>query len=73
MKDNHGKEIFKKDYIGDKNTPAGMERVGLKEGYTVTIHHAEPTRLQTNDDANLHKEGAKDFYYTFTNGNLVEQ
>lgn len=68
-----GKEVFKKEYKGDKNTPAGLDNIELKEGYTLTIHHEEPSRLKTNDDTNLHKESNKDFHYTFTNGYLIEQ
>ncbi|HGV8438722.1 TPA: putative mucin/carbohydrate-binding domain-containing protein [Enterococcus faecium] len=68
-----GKEVFKKEYKGDKNTPAGLDNIELKEGYTLTIHHEEPSRLKTNDDTNLHKKSSKDFHYTFTNGYLVEQ
>lgn len=68
-----GKEVFKKEYKGDKNTPAGLDNIELKEGYTLTIHHEEPSRLKTNNDTNLHKESSKDFHYTFTNGYLIEQ
>lgn len=67
------KEVFKKEYKGNKNTPAGLDNIELKEGYTLTIHHEEPGRLKTNDDTNLHKESSKDFHYTFTNGYLIEQ
>ncbi|EMF0203492.1 hypothetical protein NXK88_002775 [Enterococcus hirae] len=73
VNDQRGQEVFRKEYRGDKNTPAGLDQIELKEGYTITIHHEEPTRLQTNDDTNLHKESGKDFHFTFTNGNLVEQ
>ncbi|MHC0420175.1 putative mucin/carbohydrate-binding domain-containing protein [Lactococcus garvieae] len=73
VKDNNGKELFEKKYIGDKNALAGLESVELKEGYTVTIHHEEPHRLATNNDANLHKGKNKDFVYKFTNQQLVEQ
>lgn len=73
VKDQNGQEVFKKEYRGDKNVPAGLENIELKEGYTLTIHHEEPSRLKTNDDTNLHKASSKDFHYTFTNGYLIEQ
>lgn len=73
VKDNNGKELFEKKYVGDKNASAGLESIELKEGYTVTIHHEEPHRLVTNNDANLHKGKNKDYVYKFTNQQLVEQ
>lgn len=73
VNDQNGQEVFKKDYRGDKNVPAGLDEIELKDGYILMIHHEEPSRFQTNDDTNLHKESGKDFRYKFTKGSLIEQ
>lgn len=73
VQDQNKKEVFKKEFIGNQHTTTISNDVELKEGYTITIHHEEPHRLKTSDDANLHKEEGKDFHYIFTNGNLIEQ
>ncbi|MBO1103292.1 putative mucin/carbohydrate-binding domain-containing protein [Enterococcus hirae] len=73
VQDQNKKEVFKKEFIGNQHTITISNDVELKEGYTVTIHHEEPQRLKTSNDANLHKEEGKDFHYIFTNGNLIEQ
>ncbi|WP_409016604.1 putative mucin/carbohydrate-binding domain-containing protein [Anaerostipes caccae] len=73
IKDQNGKVIKKKEYIGQKNEPVGSEDILLDEGYTVTIYHAEPNRLRTNNDQQL-KQYMKEntFSYIYKNQKLEE-
>ena len=73
IKDQNGKVIKKKEYIGQKNEPVGIEDILLDEGYTVTIYHAEPNRLRTNNDQQL-KQHMKEntFSYIYKNQKLEE-
>lgn len=73
IKDQNGKLIKKKEYIGQKNEPVGIEDILLNEGYTVTIYHAEPNRLRTNNDQQL-KQHMKEntFSYIYKNQKLEE-
>lgn len=74
IKDENGKVVKKKEYIGQQNEPAGIEEVSLKDGYTVTIYHAEPSRLQTNNDQQLKQHQKENtFSYIYKNQKLIEQ
>lgn len=74
IKDEKGKVIKKKEYIGQQNEPAGIKEVSLKDGYTVTIYHAEPSRLQTNNDQQLKQHQKENtFSYIYKNQKLIEQ
>lgn len=73
IKDQNGKLIKKKEYIGQKNEPVGIEDILLNEGYTVTIYHAEPNRLRTNNDQQLKQHMKKNtFGYIYKNQKLEE-
>ncbi|MBC1800813.1 putative mucin/carbohydrate-binding domain-containing protein [Listeria booriae] len=40
-----GKQVFSKEYIGNKTVPASTDDVNIGVGYYITITHQEPSRL----------------------------
>lgn len=72
VKDEEGKVISKKEYRGQQKKENALEDIVLKEGDTVSIYHAEPSRLHTNDDKELKKHRKENTYtYLFQNNRLT--
>ena len=74
IKDENSKVIKEKEYIGKQNAPTGIENISLKNGYMITIYHAEPSRLQTNNDQQLKQHQKENtFTYIYKDQKLIEQ